>query len=802
MAIQFKDYRSVYRPTGGPEIAQYLREKYETNKAELDLLEKTFAAIPTRPGDVHLKDLAKEKIDGKLNGIINTGRYEMAGMAITESKNIIATDPGLLAAQSSFTNRQKDVEFMEKSAQEGKEFIDWGEEDWLTGVSYIETEDGEIKQKIYQPQATRMYDYNAEQMKMLKTIKADWSGISADKSMQIAETLLMNYLSPDNRIGTQQYQYLGLKTSIKDLKDKDKEGEEGYGSAEDEKHEAIVNHIRKQFQNITAQYIHVKKSETTQNKTTTIDNDYSTALFDPTKHVKTMKIVQGVNNSNGISHYAQLNSKKFDFGKTQNPEDKMFAMKLLENYERSALLNSEDFANGKITNEEIDKYMYMKYGWVQNSQFAEVASIIDYLTQDLGTISRITGGKFGKLQDKNLGETAVDATIWGMTSHVSKKVIEHVVGKKFKMLSKLGLVVTGSKAMYDIAVNQLFNNYNNVRDGWTGDNFDSQAEMLNYILSDVAWLNTKTNTQYEYDSAWPTVLGNAEALLDFRVNGKGDLMDDIIDDYNGTAFESQRFTSTDPTAISNANKLLATWADWNWEIPGISGVEVKDMIMDNLSKEQQKDGVNIYPTFNSIIAPDIKNNIGLSLELDFNGTSVLVNSKAKPYRTNTGLVVGGNEMEAELVTTLGLGHYVVEDNTRTIVWDWVENGSTPYGEKVNYITPALVVQAMTEAYQTTPFTIDGQEVTLTRDQAMRESTDYIFNIFKSSYPDVVQHYEQEVWNSLIANGTIETNDNGQVIGSKISDAQREQMVQNLVMLYMQDRKHFKGNTSWYNSRLQ
>ena len=109
---------------------------------------------------------------------------------------------------------------------------------------------------------------------------------------------------------------------------------------------------------------------------------------------------------------------------------------------------------------------------------------------------------------------------------------------------------------------------------------------------------------------------------------------------------------------------------------------------------------------------------------------------------------------------------------------------------------------MTEAYQITPFTVDGQEVSLTREQAMRESSDYIFNVFKASYPDVVQHYEQEVWTSLIANGTIETNEQGQVTGSKISDSQREQMVQNLVMLYMQDRKHFKGNVSWYNSRLQ
>ena len=523
MAIQFKDYRSVYRPTGGPEIAQYLREKYETGKAELDLLEKTFAAIPTRPGDVHLKDLAKEKIDGKLSSIINTGRYEMSSMAITEAKNIMATDPGLMAAQETYTNRMKDVEFMENSTKNGKEYIDWGEEDWLTGVSYIETPEGEIKQKIYQPQATQMYNYNKEQMKMLKTIKADWSGISSNKAMQIAETLLQNYLVPDNRIGSQQYQYLALKTSIKDLKDKDKEGEDGYGSAEDEKHEAIVNHIRKEFQNITAQYIHVKKSEETQNKTKTIDQKYSTALYDPTLHAKTMKVVQGVNQTDAISHYAQLNSKKFDFGGSQSKEDKMFALKLLENYERSALTNSEEFANGTINQDDVDKYMYMKYGWVQNSQFAEVASVIDYLTQDLGTFTRITGGKFGKLQDKNIGEEAIDAATWGLTGHVAKKGFEFVVGKKFKMLKRFGVVLFGTKLAHDVATNQLFNNYNNVRDGWTGDNFENQAEMLNYILSDVAWLNTKTNTDYEYDSAWPQVLDNAEALLDYRINGKGDL---------------------------------------------------------------------------------------------------------------------------------------------------------------------------------------------------------------------------------------------------------------------------------------
>ena len=467
MAIQFKDYRSVYRPTGGPEIAQYLREKYETNKAELDLLEKTFAAIPTRPGDVHLKDLAKEKIDGKLSSIINTGRFEMANMAITESKNIIATDPGLLAAQTSYANRMKDVEFMQKSTQEGKEYIDWGEEDWLTGVSYIETNEGEITKRVYQPQATRMYNYNEEQMKMLETIKADWSGISNDKAMQIAETLLQNYLSPDNRIGSQQYQYLGLKTSIKDLKDKSKEGEEGYGSSEDEKHEAIVQHIRKQFQNITAQYIHAKKSESTINQTKTIDQKYSTSLFDPTKHIKTMKIVQGVNETDGVSHFSQLNNKKFDFGKTQTAEDKMFAIKLLENYERSALEKSEAFSTGEINQDDINKYMYMKYGWVQNSQFAEVSSVIDYLTQDLGTFNRITGGKFGKLQDKNVGEEAIDAATWGLSGQIAKKGFEMVVGKKFKALKKFGLLLAGGKFTHDVAVNQLFNNYNNVRDGWT-----------------------------------------------------------------------------------------------------------------------------------------------------------------------------------------------------------------------------------------------------------------------------------------------------------------------------------------------
>ena len=248
--IEFAPYQSQYVPTMRPEIAQMLRERYDKNRQETSLVQQMLSSIETRPMDSVFKDEVATKIDDELGSIIESGRYELGSVALMNAQNILQTDKNLLAAQQSYKNRMADLEFLQSKGQEAP-VIDWGKAEWESQASMVmDEESGEYVPNVYQSQATTMYDYGKEKRSMLKTISADWSGISPDKAAVIAESLLNTYLSGTNAIGNQEVQYLS-QFQYKDVEDQEK------------REKTIINKLRQDFQNLTLQYVHQKSSETT-----------------------------------------------------------------------------------------------------------------------------------------------------------------------------------------------------------------------------------------------------------------------------------------------------------------------------------------------------------------------------------------------------------------------------------------------------------------------------------------------------------------------------------------------------------
>ena len=472
MALQYKDANSVYTSTGSKEVALMLRERYDKNRDQADLLQLMMGQLQTRPGDVGLKDQAEEKINAELGNVIETGRYEMATAALGSAQNIFQSDKGLQLANASYKNRQEEVAWINENNKD-KTVLDWGAEDYKTGVSYyLDKETNTMVENVYQAQAEIMEDYGAEQRKMLKTISADWTGISKNKADQIAMMLTQTYLSSDNRIGTQQYKYLTQLTGLRDLED------------EDEKHEAAVEHVYNQFRSLTNQYVHSKKTENTVNNVSSLQTglegffkgsaiDKGNLAFDLNSTVQSAgEYLQNVQN---IKY-------NFDFVEGQSVDLLAYseANEILKMNDRKALEES-----GQFSDEEISRHLLLKYGSADNPEFMPLAGLVDYLTAETSGLSWVTGDKFGPL-NQGIGETLFDASAAGLTGYTGTSVLQGIwnyfgPSKKIKMAKTVGGLIFMGKGGYDVATENLFNHFNNVRDPNWGIGLNEEEKLVRIL---------------------------------------------------------------------------------------------------------------------------------------------------------------------------------------------------------------------------------------------------------------------------------------------------------------------------------
>jgi hypothetical protein len=95
---ELQPYQSMYTDPKRVEVAQILRDRWDKNKQEYDLMQRSTGMMEVGQGDQHLKDSAIQDINDKFRDTIAMGNFENAGMITSGAVNDLANNEGLNAA--------------------------------------------------------------------------------------------------------------------------------------------------------------------------------------------------------------------------------------------------------------------------------------------------------------------------------------------------------------------------------------------------------------------------------------------------------------------------------------------------------------------------------------------------------------------------------------------------------------------------------------------------------------------------------------------------------------------------------
>ena len=204
---ELQPYVSTYVNPYSVEVNTILRKRYDDNKASVDLIDKTLGSKQVLEGDqIHIQN-AKGMVKNKFSRLTEFGDYENASLVVDEVMVNLETDKGLQYAQQSYTNRQKELDYIQQATMQGFRMLDFGQFNAKSHQSYIQDEQtGAWSKNIYQPGAEKEHQYDQNIKNLIGTIRADASGVSQGKADRIAKNILPGYL--EGFIGDQHFRKL------------------------------------------------------------------------------------------------------------------------------------------------------------------------------------------------------------------------------------------------------------------------------------------------------------------------------------------------------------------------------------------------------------------------------------------------------------------------------------------------------------------------------------------------------------------------------------------------------------------
>ena len=158
---QLKPYVSTYTNPYSVEVNKILRERYDNNKASVDLIDKTLGSKQVLEGDqIHI-DNAKGMVKNKFNKLTEFGDYENATLVVDEVMVGLESDKGLQYAQESFLNRQNELKYIQEATMQGFEMLDFGQFNASTHQSYTQDDEtGAWTKNVYQPLSEKQHAYD------------------------------------------------------------------------------------------------------------------------------------------------------------------------------------------------------------------------------------------------------------------------------------------------------------------------------------------------------------------------------------------------------------------------------------------------------------------------------------------------------------------------------------------------------------------------------------------------------------------------------------------------------------------
>jgi len=683
---ELKPFMNTYVDSGAKEISGILSERYDKNKAKKDLIETTLGSMEALEGDQHLIDRVKYKVQDSLKDIAKNGNWEDAGMAIDEAVTTVQTDDGVAAAKKSMENRQAELEFIKKQTMEGKKVLDFGKTNAASHSSYAYNDTtSKWEDNIYQAGAETRLDYEDKMGKLLKTIKADASGVSPAKADGIAKGLYYTYSQSDE--GQQDLRRL-------------MELEYDQSIPEQERYKMAQRDIIARIKGFTNQYIH------NTGKGGGVGGQSSSTLLDKYKNVSkaAMEVGYTAVNVNDVLESDMSTSKLLDLYTKQ-----MDAMKSGDMQKAKDLQEIHDntimsmVKNGTLTKEEaaianqyeIEMWKGSKDKGGHDKAFG---TFVKYLTDDrvLPDFYLQKDVEWGTLAGETGGE-AVGGTMFGRGLQYvgGKKIMEGIggsmikgVGKSFAKYSAPVAVGTALGYLAYKGITSMFD-YGNVRDTLRPEGFE-KGQLLETV-EDIKFVNMHLGTNYT-EKDIPRLKLMAEQYYDYKVGDaegtsdkfNGDGISDKFADYDGDVFEGNSYTMSfakeGKAASNNVNTIMShnnVTMD-NFRVLGApEGSPVHNSYIYD-DKDKKSTGAL---KFNKIVAPSLMHNTPTRMVVTTpTGKTALVEAK----QGNDSELFGIMESVSD---ELGLGNITLMEN---VVQQLSNTPNATYSQVANAVMQSVV----------------------------------------------------------------------------------------------------------------
>ena len=649
---ELRPFMDMYVDTGVKEISKILSERYDKNKSKKDLVEQTLGSMEALEGDQHLIDRVKYKIQDDLKDIARNGNWEDATHVIDQAIIDVQTDDGLLAAKKSMENRQAELEFIKKQTMEGKKVLDFGKTKASEHSSYVYNEEtSKWEDNIYQAGAETRLDYESKMGDLLKTIKADASGVSQSKADGIAKGLYYTYSQSDEgQQDLRRLMYLEYDQNI----------------PEEERYMMAQKDIIRRIKGFTNQYVHSTGKAAPGTSSIALLQKYQNISPAATDAPFTASDIDGLLESDwSTPRLLDLQTKTMDALKAG---DTKRARDLQEIYESTIMSMVK---KGDLTKEEAELARHYEINmWAGDNKGHDKAfgHFVKYLTDDRimpdfylskdvewGTLATGTassgvgawaGGKGVGWVGKKLGVEAIKGFGKGMVRGAWPLALGAAVGY---------LGYKGIKSVFD---------YGNVRDSLRSEK--GEKKQLLKTVEDIAFVNKHLGTAYT-ESDIPRLKLMAEQYYDYKVGDaegtsdryNGDGISNKFNDYQGDVYEANSYTMSfskeGKAASNNVNTIMA---HHNVNMDNFRIVGVPDSSEEYAKYTEDEDGEKATGAikFNRLLAPSLMHNAPTRMVITTpNGRTAIVEAKEGADTPLFGL------MES-VADELGLGMINVMEN--------------------------------------------------------------------------------------------------------------------------------------------
>ena len=821
--FNFQPYQSVFEPTGKLEIAQYMREKYDQNKENRDLVSRALATFETSPGDAHLVTKATDHINELLAGVDSTGAYERAGAVVSEAYNYLLSDKGLTLAKRSQDMRNKELAWQAEYQMKnpGARVLGFGDEAWKTHVSYKVNDDGSIYENIYQPTNEIQADYSAEMNNMLKRIgqsvdaSGNAMGITQQNADMIGELMFNSYLgdmAEEAQSGEFDYNNVTLTGSDVGMQDYKRlmEIDLKHIANMEERHLAAIADIKKRIKFTTQQWVNQTAMSQNLKVDGVIPHDEINDLTKSESNVSVdaSKTVDAILDNNANTLDILDNPNMTQLSKEEALIQYNIQQSLKNNFRTNALktgLSAQGIDAGQ-TNQIIDEFNFYE-GTGEGQLFEgheELYILADFMTKDNDILDELLSGNLpidmgiagGEGFDP--GQVLTDASKYGFGVGTGSVIAKKIFKKNLKGMPnfwKTVLTTAAGVTLYN-GLNYKFTGFENVNDWLRSNAPEGEKGLLDYLnpiqnevdfiktqltgQSAINYFNDLAGTNYTNNDEWAQNVDRVIALWEYRKRGGN-----ISKQHGFSGTELQNVMNSQSNIVYDTNVITPDWSKVDAYYDSIKDSDFKTNF---LAQWDQSEGVvqNSITTFklagsltnttdwHSILGYD--SDLGLSqVDVDLVGFLPADISTNTPPLTVVSVKKADDSYQNYIVQGVPVSGEVESHRTRnmmsqlkkeTLVIE--DNARLIANHKLSsgkthtkgQLKGIDVYNSLLEAYTT----YNGG--TINKEYAEAKASEYIIQSFRNANPEISSKIEQ-VYNS---NPSIFVDTNGQ--GLTLADVYR------------------------------